>query len=920
MKKALILLVLSLAFGLAAQAQQKSLLVHQRYDLNNYDGLRSEGPVPADLRLSLYELYGLDKQRVRDYNDGHLTNRDKVLAASYNINKLMASGRILFGDPITRMVERIADTLLKDYPTLRKELRFYTVKSPEVNAFATGQGMIFVNTGLVAQVKDEAQLAYVISHEIIHYYRNHTTEMLVRKKDKSSRFDDVDKELRDFIKRHNRSKEMENEADSLGLALFYIGSPYDKRVTDGVFDVLQYGYLPFDEIAFDTNFFNTPYFKLPQDYFLEELAPITARDDYNDSLSTHPNLLKRRTKTSKQLKSYEGGEHFVTLTQPEFEQIRTLARFECIRLDLVYSEFARAFYDCYLLLRQYPDNQFLQRAMGQALYGIAKNKAYTSTNNVIGDFNRMEGEVQQVYYLLRRLKADEMALVTAHYLYKTLQRFPDDRQLAAMTEDIFADLGGKLELKRDLFLKKMDTITAAPDTANAAKGSKYSRLKAKKKLQSHQDIRAYAFIDLFEQYPGFGQYLDDALAGRNRQYAKSSGNRRNQFVYSPSYFVVDKPSSLIDYKGSYNHEEELVKHIETIGNRFGYGTVDFSDQSLSKMVNAYQYNQFVTLNEWVGEFMQTKGNFPMHFLMQPQMDALMQQYDASVVNLSTGLNIEGAKFDPKPLTAFYLFPAAPFLFYKMFANNEITALNTLLVDAQSGQPLAERAIATMLSDSPSLLKSELYETYTHIDTLRRDAESVKYPTPGYLGRRLAISVDAMVSPTFNRHTLYSSTEANIFDYITLSPTFGLEFAINENTSLTARFNRKSTSNRFAYPHSMNTYAFGVRTYGKGTNAPLGPYMDYALTYSHLLYPESSSAATEYGLSAEETKTSAFGLQVSCGRNYIFSDRFLFNLSCSYTFTAFNIANYLWSDTPSPQADIMISNILMVGIGIGLLPF
>ena len=116
------------------------------------------------------------------------------------------------------MVENIADTLLHDYPELRRNLRFYTVKSPEVNAFATGQGMIFVNTGLVAHADNEAQLAFIIGHEIIHYYRQHATEMLTRK-DNPRRRNNEEEELSIFIKRHNRSRQMENEADSLGIAL-----------------------------------------------------------------------------------------------------------------------------------------------------------------------------------------------------------------------------------------------------------------------------------------------------------------------------------------------------------------------------------------------------------------------------------------------------------------------------------------------------------------------------------------------------------------------------------------------------------------------------------------------------------------------------------------------------------------------------
>ena len=157
------LVALMLLVGMATAG-----MAQQQYSLDHFVGLKAEGTIPADLRKNLAEIYSEDKQRVRDYNDGKLTNRDRVLEVSYHISRLMNNGRILYGDPITRMVERIADTLLKDYPQLCSELRFYTVKSPAVNAFATGQGMIFVTTGLVAQAENESQLAYIISHEVIY--------------------------------------------------------------------------------------------------------------------------------------------------------------------------------------------------------------------------------------------------------------------------------------------------------------------------------------------------------------------------------------------------------------------------------------------------------------------------------------------------------------------------------------------------------------------------------------------------------------------------------------------------------------------------------------------------------------------------------------------------------------------------------
>src|SRR5574344_3049564 len=118
--------------------------------------------------------------------------------------------------------------------------------------------MVFINTGLISQVVNEAQLAFVISHEVIHYVKKHNLEILVRKDSKKKSTDQStrDKDMRNFLRYHNRSHAVENTADSLGLIMFYLNSPYDKNVTDGFFDVLQYAYLPFDEVPFNKDYFD----------------------------------------------------------------------------------------------------------------------------------------------------------------------------------------------------------------------------------------------------------------------------------------------------------------------------------------------------------------------------------------------------------------------------------------------------------------------------------------------------------------------------------------------------------------------------------------------------------------------------------------------------------------------------------------
>ncbi len=899
MKKIFVLLSAVLAMCcLPALAQQK-------YDLNHFDGIKSEGITPSDLRLSLEELYTLDKQRVRDYNDGKMRNRDKVLKASYQINRTMVSGRILYGDPITQMVERIADTLLKDYPELRKELRFYTLKSPDVNAFATGQGMVFVCTGLVAQVEDEAQLAFVISHEIIHYLRKHSLEEISRRKRDSDDIDAETQEMRDFIKYHNRSREMESEADSLGLQMFYIGSPYSKDVTEGVFDVLQYGYLPFDEVPFDTNYFNTPYFKLPSDCFMTSVDPITARDDYNDSLSTHPNILKRRTATARILDGKTGGSRFVTISQDEFEQVRALARFECVRQDVIYAEYVRGFYDCYLLSRLYPDNAYVERALCQSLYGLSKYKTYTNTSSVVGDYKDFEGEVQQCYYLFRRIKKEDLALVTARQLRLSHLKFPEDKQIEEMMNDIFADLYVKYNRKPESFLAQPPSENET-DTVNTENLSKYERLKLKKNKQQKSDQQSYIFTDLMQKDATFASYLQSHLCKPAEHKTDAAVANKNQLVYCPTYYVISKKSGELNILKSNRRESELYSHINAAASNAGIGSIDFSDQSLHNIKNSDRYNEWVDLNEWVGEFWQTKGEFDMQFSVQPQMDRIVKKYDAGTLNMTIVLNRENItdRTDINPLMYIWLPPLLPMALNKMVAHSEATVVYNVQIDARQGKRLSKHISTYDLNDEDARLRSAIYDHYLHID---KDSIS---RIPGYMGSRLNFAITPTIGlgniiPTdgersFLRASVVSFGIGGEMEYI-VKRTRALRLSVNY---IPSSFTMNNTT------HDINDLVLSLAWRVYKHPAPLGYYWEFGGDYGRVSVPVPPDA---YNVNANMG-----GIHLQFGRNHIFSDHLLFGYFVRYGFF-FGNDILKESDANNAKVQTFMNNLMRLGINIGFQP-
>jgi predicted Zn-dependent protease len=341
-------------------------LTAQQY-LDSFKPLKSEGEIPSDFQV--------------------LINK-KTNAADFNLflKEMFLRGNILYGNKLNQYINTIADNVLKDYPTLRNELRFYILKSPVVNASATENGIILINVGLMAQVSSESELAFIISHEIVHYVEHHLIH-LNNYEDKLNK-----KEYKDYyIKYHNRSREQEIEADKLGFERYYKHSPYSYAAINGVFDVLQYSELPFDEIPFLRSYMETDFYQFPENYFLSAITPIRSRDDYIDTLSTHPNIQKRR----ENIQYLSGGlsdEGRKTFVQSEalFKEIRDLARFECINLYLTQHEFEEAFYNTFILEKTFPDNSFLRLAKTASIYGIAKCKSQGRLSQAIENYKKRE--------------------------------------------------------------------------------------------------------------------------------------------------------------------------------------------------------------------------------------------------------------------------------------------------------------------------------------------------------------------------------------------------------------------------------------------------------------------------------------------------------------------------------------------------
>jgi len=77
----------------------------------------------------------------------------------------------LLNDYVERLGQSLVDPAVRD--TGKVQFRFRVLEDPTLNAFAFPHGSIYVHTGLLARVENEAQLAMVLGHEVSHVEKRH---------------------------------------------------------------------------------------------------------------------------------------------------------------------------------------------------------------------------------------------------------------------------------------------------------------------------------------------------------------------------------------------------------------------------------------------------------------------------------------------------------------------------------------------------------------------------------------------------------------------------------------------------------------------------------------------------------------------------------------------------------------------------
>jgi hypothetical protein len=493
-----------------------SLTTFGQIDFDHYKSLKCHGELPSIFTTSLKNQVKQQEEKILKGSDRYreqVRKKEFALSATYGLRQMVLNGNILFGDQLSNYVNDVANNILKNFEFSRKkEIEFFVVKSPYVNAFTTNEGKIFVSTALIAQLETEAQLAFILSHEVAHFEKGHVLKgYLFDKKvedNSSSRYSNENS----LLKKSAYSQEKEIDADTRGLEIF-LKSKYNKKSILGVFDILQFSHLPIDEIKFEPTSFENKYFKIPEKYLIDTTNAIVPLE--NDENSTHPSAEIRAIEITSLLKKSKSknSSHFL-LGKERFIENRNLARFELSQILLDKRMYQALLYNNYVLSKDFPDSYYLDYTNSKALYFLSKYKIRFLEDDVVFDSDEIQGASQSLYYMIEQMPLKEFSLLAVNYIWNCHKKHPKSSKLKQLASTVLNEIVFKTGLKDDDFhrispeeyIKKLmadqhhseDDESVSTDVSDSdensdaedsyTRSSKYKNIKSKIKEDKINDI------------------------------------------------------------------------------------------------------------------------------------------------------------------------------------------------------------------------------------------------------------------------------------------------------------------------------------------------------------------------------------------------------------------------------------------------
>lgn len=425
-------------------------VVHAQFE-KNYFPAPVQDTIPSNIQKAIKSKLTRDKARVAEptsqvsaYVKELYEKRSDFVIQSFN------SDYFIDDQILTPYLQSILDLIYKANPQLEAEGSVYTFRSETPNAMSFGEGTMAFTLGLLARMESEAQIAFVLCHELAHYHARHSDiktiefarlnyDKELKKKVKAiskseygqhTKFSQLTSNLGLSINQHSREKEF--EADSLAL-LLYLNTNYDLVAPIRTLEILDSADISLHPQSIDIkkhfDFAEYP-FKDPWLQYTPSLTwHNTNKDLENDSLRTHPRCKQRIAALHRQLKMYNPSAKNATTHSISLADIRMRSEFEMIESANHFQQYGNALFQSLILLQNYPDNAYLHATIGQCMYQLYSYQKNHELGRVLSlPDSRFDENYDRFLTYIHTLRLMELASLSYYYTASKMDEYGNDER------------------------------------------------------------------------------------------------------------------------------------------------------------------------------------------------------------------------------------------------------------------------------------------------------------------------------------------------------------------------------------------------------------------------------------------------------------------------------------------------------------
>ena len=666
----------------------------QETRIEDFVKLRSSGPLPAIFSQSLQtamdgELHSMGK----DEFEKKRNQRNFVALSEYQLNRLLRSGNVLYGDPLTEYATEVLQKIDEATDDDLSDIQIVTLKSNVTNAFATHQGVVVLTTGLWGQIENEAQLAMIIAHEAYHVVAQHSLESYQHRTESSKKT--FSEDVTNF---YEFSKDHEKDADKAGFKMA-IDAGYDADELFHALNILLYSYLPIDEVPVDYSWLETDHFKITDKYIMDEIDPISAEEDAEDEYSTHPNMLTRKENLEDLLHVHSGksgAKKYVARSEAEFEAAQDLARFEMMNIFLRQADYIDGLYHNRILQNKYPNNKFLKETEAMLWYGYVAHEQTKDGQSFATSYRKKEGEIQQLYYFFSKVQDEDLAAIAVKEVWDIASLYPEDAflgKIKSLTMNHFVHYD---ENRIQNFASDPPEDTDAEIEEEEL--SKYEKIQRKKKQETQDRLTYYALMDWVADSAFKASYSSSLEYQRAKEdeeededeegeLQESNLNIRQVAFAQPRYTMADSRKTIHDnITSSVEGSKNLMLLINENAAKLDID-VNYINDFESSSFDTEAYNQYCQISDYLGERISFSGLDFMPFEAK-NMEGIQQAIGGKYLGLiGWDTEIDRREFNGTAMVyCLLMYPLFPFYLKWQFTKDKSTSFRLVVYDLDSHDP------------------------------------------------------------------------------------------------------------------------------------------------------------------------------------------------------------------------------------------